>query len=295
MDRAIQALAGRQHGVVAQAQLRAVGLSRQAIHRRVRRGWLVALRDGVYAVGHTALTSHSHLVAAVYACGPRALASHRAAGWLWGLLRQGQPVEVTAPRGRKPRNGIVVHRSRRIDDEDRATVNGIPVTSVARTLVDLADILPEKRLADAVNEAEVQRLFDLKKVQSVLERLPGRKGRHKLKRVLAAYRDVQPFSRSRAERLVLEICEQHGLPRPQANTWIDEFEVDFHWPEAGLALEFDGGAVHRTTRAFHEDRRRDRALAARGIQVVRATGLDLTSGARLARELKNILAVRRPR
>jgi very-short-patch-repair endonuclease len=253
-------------------------------------GWLVRLHQGVYAVGHTALTARSHLVAAVYACGPEALASHRAAGGLWGILRPAQPIEVTAPRGRKPRAGIVVHRSRHIDDEDRANIDNIPVTSVARTLVDLADVLPEKHLANAVHEAEVLRLFDLTKIERVLERLPGRKGRHELNRVLSAYRDVQPFTRSRAERLVLEICDEHGLSRPQVNTWIHGHEVDFYWPEADIVLEFDGEAVHRTTRAFHEDRRRDRCLAAKGIHVVRATGRD--EPAALAEELRSILTVR---
>jgi very-short-patch-repair endonuclease len=288
-------LAGRQHGIITRDQARAAGLTRQGTRRRVEAGRLIRLYDGVYAVGHTALTNHSCLIAAVFSCGPEALASHRAAGRLWGILRGAQPIEVTAARSRAPRQGITLHRSRLIHDEDRAGQQGIPVTSLARTLVDLAEVLPEQRLADAVHEAEVLRLFDLRKVQRVRERLPGRKGRHKLRRVLAAYKDVQPFSRNRAERLVLEVCEKHGLPTPRANTWIEEFEVDFYWPEEGLVLEFDGGAVHRTTRAFHEDRRRDRALAARGIHVVRATGPDLASGARLARELEKILAVRRPR
>jgi very-short-patch-repair endonuclease len=289
----VQALAGRQHGIVTWEQLRAAGLSRREIERRVEAGWLIRLHKGVYAVGHTALTNHSHLLAAVYACGPEALASHRAAGALWGILRGDQPIEVTAPRGRKPRKGMTVHRSRWIHEEDRALIDNIPVTSLARTIVDLADVLPEKRLANAVHEAEVLRLFDLKRVERVLARLRGRKGRHKLRRVLAAYGDVQPFTRSRAERLVLELCNEHGLPKPRVNAWIGSHEVDFHWPEAGLVLEFDGGAVHRTTRAFHEDRRRDRSLAAQGIHVVRATTRD--EAAELAKELKAILAIRTPR
>jgi very-short-patch-repair endonuclease len=271
----------------------AAGLSRREIERRLEAGWFVRLHRGVYAVGHTALTRHSHLIAAVYACGPEALASHRAAGWLWGILRGSQPIEVTAPRGRKPGKGFVVHRSRLVHDEDRAMRQGIPVTSLARTIVDLADDLKEKRLADAVNEAEVQRLFDLNAVERVLERLPGRKGRHKLMRVLTAYRDVQPFTRSRAERLVFEMCREHGLPTPRVNTWLGSEEVDFYWPDADVVLEFDGGAVHRTTRAFYEDRQRDRSLAARGIHVVRATERD--EPATLAYELKTILAIRRSR
>jgi very-short-patch-repair endonuclease len=256
----------------------------------------VTLHRGVYAVGHTALTNRSRLLAAVYACGPQALASHRAAGGLWRFLRPAQPIEVTAARSRTARAGIVVHRSRRLHEEDRAIVDNVPVTSVARTLVDLADVLPERRLADAVHESEVQRVFDLTAIERVLDRLPGRKGRHKLRRVLAAYGDVQPFTRNRAERLMVRLCKEHGLPSPRVNTWVEGHEVDFHWPDAGLVLEFDGEAVHRTTRAFHEDRARDRALAVKGIHVVRATWRDLTSNeAALAREVLAILAVRRHR
>jgi very-short-patch-repair endonuclease len=286
----VQALAGRQHGIVKGQQLREAGLTKHGIRRRVEAGWLLPQYQGVYAVGHTALTHHAHLIAAVYACGDEALASHRAAAGLWGILRGTQPVEVTAPRGRKPRKGFILHRSRLIHPEDRATIHNIPVTSLARTIVDCADVLPERRVADVVHEAEVKGLFDLRKVERVLVRLPGRNGRHKLKRVLSAYRDVQPFTRSRAERLVLRMCEEHGLPTPSTNTWVGAHEVDFFWPEAALALEFDGGAVHRTTKAFHEDRRRDRTLAARGIHVVRATDGD--DPWTLAEELRAILSVR---
>jgi very-short-patch-repair endonuclease len=249
--------------------------------------------DGVYAVGHTALTYHSHLIAAVYSCGDEALAGYRAAGKLWGILRGSQPIEVTAPRGCKPKKGFVLHRSRLIHEEDRALIDNIPVTSLARTLVDLADVLSEERLANAVHEAEIQGLFELSPVERVLKRLPGRKGRHKLGRVLAAYRPVQPFFRSRNERIVNDLCREHGLPTPRVNTWVHSQEVDFYWPEAGIALEFDGGAVHQTTKAFYEDRERDRALAAKGIHVVRATDRD--NPAALAKELKTILSIRTPR
>jgi very-short-patch-repair endonuclease len=292
-DRAVQALAGRQHGIVKGKQVREAGLSQRQIERRLEAGWLVPQYRGVYAVGHTALTDKSHLIAAVYASGEQALAGYRAAGKLWGVLRGSQPIEVTSPRSRVAGKGFILHRTRLIHDEDRALIDNIPVTSLARTIVDLADVLPEKLVAIAVHEAEIMRLFDLRQVERVLERLPGRRGRHKLKRVLSAYGDVQPFTRSRAERLVLSMCEEHGLPRPRVNTWVDMHEVDFHWPEANLVLEFDGGAVHRTTKAFYEDRKRDRALATRGIHVVRATDRD--DPAELAKELRAILSVRRSR
>jgi very-short-patch-repair endonuclease len=286
-------VAGRQHGIVKGRQVREAGLTRQGIRRRVESGWLVPQYRGVYAVGHTALTHHSHLIAAVYACGEEALASHRAAAWLWGILRGSHPIEVTGPRSRERGNGFILHRSRLIHPEDRALIHNIPVTSLARTIVDCADVLPERRLGDVVHESEVRGLFDLAQVKRVLDRLPGRKGRHKLRRVLSAYRDVQPFSRSRAERFVFSMCNEHGLPTPRVNTWVGSHEVDFYWPEAGLVLEFDGGAVHRTTRAFYDDRQRDRTLATQGIHVVRATDRDEPSA--LASELQQILAVRRRR
>jgi hypothetical protein len=153
--------------VVSRRQLIAAGFTRRAFERRIEAGWLSRLHDGVYALGHMALTRESHLLAAVYTCGPDALASHRAAGRLWGLLRG-------------PRAGITVHRSRHIDPEDRAVIDGIPVTSLARTIVDLADVLTERELAEVVHESEVLRLFDLGAIERVLDRLPGRKGRHKL-------------------------------------------------------------------------------------------------------------------
>jgi very-short-patch-repair endonuclease len=147
-----------------------------------------------------------------------------------------------------------------------------------------------------VHEAEVQRLFDLRKLERAVARVPGRRGRHKLRRVLAAYEERTSFTRNRAERLVLQMCKTHGLPKPQVNTWIDIYEVDFFWPELALALEFDGAATHHTRRAFYADRTRDRALAARGIHVLRATWRDLVpDDAALGRELAAIIAVRRHR
>jgi hypothetical protein len=189
------------------------------------------------------------------------------------LIRSGSPrIEVTAPRGRRPRGGITVHRSRLIHPDDRAVVDCIPVTSVARTLVDLADVLSEPRLADALKEAEVLRLFDLTALEATLGRLPGRRGRHRLGRVLAEYSPEPRFTRTQIERRFLRLCAKHDLPLPDVNLWIAGHEVDFYWPDARLAIETDGAATHLTRRAFHEDRRRDRRLAALGIQVNRVSG-----------------------
>jgi predicted transcriptional regulator of viral defense system/very-short-patch-repair endonuclease len=289
-DEAIGELASRQHGVVSLQQLRELGLSRHRIEARVETKRLYRLHRGVYAVGHEALTPKSHFIAAVYACGPGSLLSHRAAGALQGLLDATAVIEVTAPRGCKPKPGIVIHRSRHVHRDDRAQIDGIPTTSVARTLVDLADVLNERQLTRAVRQAELLKVFDLRAIEAVLDRSSGRKGRHRLRRVLVAYQPEPHFLRSRAERRVKALCTRHHLPQPQFNAQVNGCEVDAYWLQAKLALEFDGAETHQTRFAFHEDRRRDRALAAEGVQTVRVTWLDLD--ARLMEQVRKILSRR---
>jgi very-short-patch-repair endonuclease len=292
VDAALAALASEQYGVVSHAQLVELGFSRHAIRRRLQSDRLHRLHPGVYAVGHWALTQESRDLAAVFACGPQALLSHRAAGRRLGLLKWAGDIEVTATRGCKPKPGIVIHRTRLIHPDDRIDAEGIPTTSPARTLVDLADVLSDRHLAAAVNEAEVQRVFDLTAIEEALERLPGRRGRHRFKRALAAYTEPLGYTTTQAERLLLGLCKDQGLPRPQRVAMLG-YELDFYWADARLAIEVDGGRFHRTRRAFHEDRRRDRRLAAAGIQVARVPWLDLTAAAAdVAAELS---AIRRQR
>lgn len=290
-ERALGEFAARQHGVLSLLQLREFGLSDKAIHGRIRSGRLRRLYQGVYAVGPMALTERGRELAAVLACGDGAALSHRSAGFAWGMVkRQAHKIHVTCARSRPPGPGVVVHRSP-LDESDRVMRDGVPVTTVARTLVDLAEVLTETQLADAVHEAEVQRRFDLTEVEAAQARAPGRRGRGKLNRVLADWRP-RPFTRTEAERLFLALCKRHGLPRPGVNTWVGEQEVDFAWPDHDLAVEVDGGATHLTRRAFEEDRRRDRRLAVKGIQVLRVTWRDLHENqadvaAQLAAVLKN--------
>ena len=286
---ALAELASEQHGVVSRRQLVQLGFGRQAIQRRLTSRRLRRLHPGVYAVGHWALTPASRDLAAVLACGPHALLSHQAAGARLGLLqRGGGPVEVTAPRGCKPKPGIDVHNTRAIHPDDRYEVDGIPTTSVARTIVDLAAVLTDRRLTAVVNEAEVLRVFDLTKIEQALERRPAPAGTRRLQRILAAYTDPPGYSTSKAERLLLSLCKRHGLPQP-SRVFIQGKELDFFWADARLALEVDGQAFHKTRRAFQEDRRRDRQLAAVGIQVARVTWADLTTAPEvLAEELHDI-------
>ena len=219
---------------------------------------------------------------------PDALLSHRSAGALHGLVDvAARTLEVTAPRPRGPQTGITLHRSRSIHPEDRTVVAAVPTTSVARTLVDLADVANERQLTRAVRQAELLRVFDLGALTRALATVPGRKGRHRLRRVLAGYQPEPHVLRSEAERRVKALCEKHALPQPRFNAWVAGYETDVYWPEAKLALEFDGAATHHTRHAFHEDRRRDRVLATHGIQSVRVTWPDVGRG--LAEQLKEIL------
>jgi predicted transcriptional regulator of viral defense system len=287
----VAALAGRQHGVASTGQLRECGLSPAAIRRWVQAGSLHPLHRGVYAVGHRALSLNSRQLAAVFAAGRSALLSHRSAGRNRDLIRHTGAIEVSTPRSRKPREGFVLHRSRSLTEADHTLVAGIPTTSVARTLVDLAEVLNENRLAKAVHEAEVQRVFDLSAIDEVLTRVPGRTGRHRLHRVLEAYREA-PITRSHNERRFLEICETHGLPMPLSNASRAGYEPDFLWPDHGLAVEMDDPAIHYTIQSYYADRRRDRALAPHNIQVLRVTPLDLENERALAEEMRGILAAK---
>ena len=173
-------------------------------------GGVHRLHLGVYAVGHVAITADGRDLAAVLACGSGALLSHRSAAVHWLVVRHAPLYEVTVP-GRVDRPGIVARRTRSLTEEDPAVLHGIPVTSPARTLVDLADVLSEQRLADAVHEAEVQRILDVRTIEAALSRVPGRRGRHRLRRVLAAYGDGPPMTRNDAERAFLSLVRG---PRP---------------------------------------------------------------------------------
>lgn len=293
VGRAIEALATRQHGVVSRRQLLDLGLSADAIGRRHSRRELIRLHQGVYAVGHRRLDSHARDLAAVLACGPGAVLSHRSAGRRHGLLRSASArIEVSVPRGRGPRNGIVVHRPRVLRAEDRTVVEGIPLTSVARTVVDLAGGLDRSGLERVLGAADRAQLLDVVAIERTLEGLPRAGGRRRLLDVLSAYRSEPAFTRSEAERRLLRLCRENGLPAPQANLWIAGYEIDLFWPDAGLAVEMDGWAFHSGRRAFHEDRRRDRALLAAGIETARVTPEDLRDPKALARELRSILARR---
>jgi very-short-patch-repair endonuclease len=293
-DRAVAALAARQHGVVAYRQLLELGLGKGAIQRRVLTGRLHPIHVGVYAVGHSAITGHGRWMAAVLACGRRATLSHQSAGALWELHPTSRTVvDVIVPRrGRRSRPGISVHEVRRLHPDDRTRRRGIPVTTVARTLLDLAEVLRPPQIERAVETAERLDVLDMTAIEELCGRSRGRRGLRPLGRVLGEYRDPGPTTRSELERHFLEICRDALLPIPAVNVVVAGFEVDAVWPDQRLVVELDGRAFHHTTAAFERDRIRDAELQVAGYRVVRVTHRRLrTEPAAVTQMLRSMLAV----
>jgi len=282
-DRGIAELADRQHGVVTVAQLQTAGITLSAIRRRVSSGRLHRVHRGVYAVGHRHLTVHGDRMAAVLACAPGAVLSHRSAAALWGLLPMGRSsIDVTA-HGRCGRglSGINAHRGDSLHAADRTVREGIPCTRLERTLLDLAGTAHIRDLNTAVSEAEVLRLLDRSAVQRVLDRNPGRAGSAVLRQLLLDLDPQTRHTRNKLEQRFFAMCKQARLPRPEINTLIPvldgQLEADFLWREARLVVETDGRQSHGTASAFERDRRRDQRLQLAGWKVVRCTWRQVTN------------------
>jgi predicted transcriptional regulator of viral defense system len=290
--RLLAALARVQHGVVARWQLVEMGWGRGAIAHALKLGRLHRVHPGVYAVGHRRLSLRGHWMAAVLACGPEALLSHVCAGAHWGLVARGRGgIDVTVPgRSRSGQPGIAIHLVRALDHRDRTRKDGIPVTTVSRTILDLAEVLPGNRLERAVEEADRLHLLHAQELQRVLKRSPGRHGLKPLKVVLDAYR-LPPDTRSELERRFLELVRGAGLPPPATNVHVVGFEVDAVWLDRKVVVELDGFAYHRTRDAFERDRERDAALQLAGYRAPRLTWRRIeTEPAQVIDTLKRLLA-----
>jgi very-short-patch-repair endonuclease len=268
IGRRVTALAERQHGVVTRVQLVEFGLSDDGIGRRVADGRLWRVHQGVYAVGRPTLTLAGRFMAAVLSCGPGAALSHVAGGILLGLLpERGPRIDVTVPRGgqRRRRGALIIHRAA-LPETDVTTKHGIPVTTPARTLIDLADVLPPRQLERAFDEAEYLRL-DL----SDLQPRPGRRGSGVLAEMLRRHDAGTTRTRSHLEERLLALCHRFRLPTPQVNAAIEGYEVDFAWPDSRLIVETDGWSAHGSRSAFERDRRRDADLLGAGWRVLRVS------------------------
>jgi hypothetical protein len=288
---AVAELAVRQHGVMSRRQLVDAGLSLSAIDRRVRDGRLIRLHHGVYAVAHTALRPVAYGLAAVLACGPDSALSHRSAGGGWELAYSVRARhEVTAPRGGGRRLATIDVYRHRLHPDEVTVLDGVPITTVARTLLDLAAIQSPTPLAKAIERAELLGLLDLRAIDAVLDRAGRRRGTGPLRAALQRYRPEPHFTRSELERIALAFTREHGLPAPDVNTSVLGEELDLFWPAPRVNVECDGWATHRTRTAYERDRNRDRRLQAAGIRVVRVTPTQLrTQRAEVAKDLARML------
>jgi very-short-patch-repair endonuclease len=289
-DRAIADLADQQHGVVATWQLIAIGLGEGAIRYREKVGRLHRKYRGVYAVGHRNLTRHGHRMAAVLAYGPDAVLSHRSAAAHWGIGQASYKTDVTTPTSRRSRKTIRAHAAR-LHRRDRTIHDRIPITSVARTILDLAAQLSKDQLTYLVEEADRKQRLDLRKLGSAMARRPHAAGTRRLNEVLAAYRGPAD-TRSRLERDFRKLIAKAGLPEPQFNVLVAGLTVDAYWPQWKLVVELDGEPYHANPSKFETDRIRDATLQKVDLRVLRVTGdrLDNTPGAVLA----DVRALRRP-
>jgi very-short-patch-repair endonuclease len=287
VEQTLARLASASHGVVTRAELIRAGVSAEAIKQRVRRGALLREHSGVYRVGHRAPSVEARYLAAVLACGEGALLSGPAAAHLLGLIKgPPPPPEVTASaRRRVP--GVTTRRSRCIERGDATSWRGIPTTTVARTLVDLAAVLPVGDLARACHEAGVRHRTTPADVEAVLSRRPNSPGATQLCRIVRG--DVH-ITLSRLEAAFLARLHEARLPLPQTNRPAGGRRVDCRWPEQRLTVELDGYRYHHSRHAWEQDRRREREARARGEEFRRYTYGDVLEEPRLMmRELRGLL------
>lgn len=289
-ERQLAELAARQHGVISRRQILDAGLGRRAIGRRVEAGRLRCVHRCVYAVGYQPLNVRGAWMAAVLACGQGAVLSHRSAAALWGLMRPSAgPVDVSAPRGRR-RAGITIHEGGIIDSE-RTSRAGIPVTTIARTLFDAAEVVDRKKLEAAFEEADRLRLLSIADLEAVCARGHGRRALRPIRALIEAAR-VPVDTQSPLEDRVIDLCREHGLPMPITGASVLGREVDAFWPDRKLMVEADSWQFHSHRDAFERDRERDAAMQAEGYRVIRLTDRRLEQEPfAIANQLRRLLGV----
>ncbi len=272
---AVGRIAAGQHGNVTTAQLHVCGLSARAIRRAVERGQLYPVHRRVYAVGRPPVAPLERAMAGVLAGGLGAVLSHHWSAWLWALrpLPAGPP-EVTAPRTRNQRPGLVLHLSRGLDARDTTTHWGVPTTTAARSLLDMAPTLAPKDLRRAVNDAQIKKLTRAEHLRALAARTAGRATRRLTALVPL---DQHGATRSLLEDLLFDMARQAAWPLPQINAHVHRIECDFVFWHKRLIIEADGFGYHATRDGFESDHARRLALQALGWRVVAVTYDQLTT------------------
>jgi very-short-patch-repair endonuclease len=267
-------VAADQHGVVSTKQLESFGYARSTIADWANGGRLHRIHRGVYAVGHEDLSWNGRCMAAVLACAP-AVVSYWTAAWLWGLLwSRPSTFHLTAPSRRHRRPDFRVHFAA-LAVEDVAEVDGIPVTSLARTHLDLAALVSREGLDAFLERAGKRDDFDLRCFEALLARSAPHPGYGPLRQALRAYRPEPAVLRSNLEKRFRALVRASSLPRPSHNFIVGPYELDCYWPEQRFCVELDTYGTHGSRRSFHEDRKRQRELRRLGVEVERVTDLQL--------------------
>jgi hypothetical protein len=278
-------LAARQHGVVAATQLRRIGFTSRAIEVRLASGRLHRVHRGVYAVGHRTLTVSGLRLAAVLRGGTGTVLSHRAGGDEWGLRRWSGGPAITTPTPRHPIAGIETHFSRLPADE-RTVLDGIPITTWPRTLLDLATVLDHDALIRALDEADARELTDPLPLVALLERHRGERGAGALRRALGDASRGRGVTSEELEERFAAFIRRSELPLPLLNAPLRlrdrSYVADALWPEARLIVELQSVRFHGTAAAMSADADRTRRLTLAGYRVVYVTWAQLAR--RAARE-----------
>jgi very-short-patch-repair endonuclease len=262
-----------QSGVVSRAQLESHGVSDSSVSRWVVASRLQRIHSGVYALGHSALSLRGRLWAALLYAGPNAALSHTTAAWLWSLIdTEPRRIHLTVPGRLHALPGVCSHHSRRFET---ARCRGLPVTPVARTLVDIGAMLTARQLRRALAEADYRGLLDVGEIERALK--PGRTGSRATRAALRSHIPELAQTRSVLEERFLELSENAGLRLPEVNVRVGRLTVDALWRDAGLVVELDGAAAHGSWAMIKRDRRREVALRANGFRVVRYSWDQITN------------------
>lgn len=275
-DQRVAAIAALQRGVVSRQQLLAAGIGGEAIQGMLTRGRLWPEHQGVYSVGCPSAQPFARETAALLAVGPNAVLSHLSAASAWGLWPprpDDAPVEVLVPADHV-RRGIVAHRTTSLEPKEVRICQGLPATSPARTLRDIAGTVTMRELERAVDEALTRRIVRLAQFRDAVARDKGRRGGPILTALLE-HRGNSTVTRSQAEERMLELVRAANFPSPETNVHVSGYEVDFLWRPQRLIVEIDGYTYHASRSAFERDRAKDAVLAAAGYLVIRITWLQM--------------------